>query len=136
MERAIGDLGGSIRQPSNIYGNLCQIALRQSQLNAMKTLWPELDPDSDQSLPAFSMDLGHGYILLRPRDKHVFTATGSQGEKLYDTIGRNTIKRWGRLRLPNGQVARSVYKEDKSTLLNQRVSRNVKVGINIYLQNN
>jgi hypothetical protein len=129
MERAIGDLGGDIRQPSNIYGNLCQIALRQSQLNSLKSLWPELDPDSDQSLPAFSMDLGHGYVLLRPRDKNVFTATGSQEEKLYDTIGRSTIKRWGRLRLPNGQVARSVYKENKSTLLNQRVSRNVKVGM-------
>ena len=76
-----------------------------------------------------TMDLGHGYVLLRPRDKNVFTATRSQEEKLYDTIGRSTIKRWGRLQLPNGQVARSVYKENKSTLLNQRVSRNVKVSM-------
>jgi hypothetical protein len=136
MERAIGDLGGNIRQPSNIYGNLCQIALRQSQLNAMKSLCPELDPDLAPSLPAYSMPLADGYVLLRPRDRYVFTATGSQGEKIYDAIGRNTIRRWGRLQLPNGQLARSAYKEDGSTRLNQRVSRNVRVGISISSRDN
>lgn len=50
MERAIGDLGGEIRQPSNIYGNLCKIAFRQSQTNALKTLCPELNPTGGESI--------------------------------------------------------------------------------------
>ena len=38
MERAIGDFGWSIQQPSNIFGNLCQVALRMAQLNALKSM--------------------------------------------------------------------------------------------------
>ena len=68
MERAIGDLGSDIRQPSNIYGNLCQIAIRQSQLNALKALYPEFDPDTNNSLPAHSEAISNGYVFLRPRD--------------------------------------------------------------------
>ncbi|KIM35961.1 hypothetical protein M413DRAFT_78832 [Hebeloma cylindrosporum] len=32
MERTVGDLGRDIRQPSNLFANLCQIALRRSTL--------------------------------------------------------------------------------------------------------
>jgi len=128
MERAIGDLGGDIRQPSNIFGNLCQIALRQSQINALKTLCPELDSTLDHSTPAHSLDIGQGYILLRPRDRRAVSLSGiAIFETVRNAIGRTTISRWGRLQLPNGQVARSRYKEDKSTRSNQRISRNVKV---------
>ena len=127
MERAIGDLEGDIQQPLNIYGNLCQIALRQSQLNALKSLCPELDPNANPPLPAFSMDFGHGYVLLRPRDKWMVKINGSGGDILNSVIGRDTVRRWGRLRLPNGQIARSIYKEERSTHLNLRVSQNVKV---------
>lgn len=126
MERAIGDLGGDIRQPSNIYGNLCQITLRQSQLNALKTLCPELDSEANTS-PAHSMDLGLGFILLRPRDRRFVKIHGPGGVRVQEVIGRDTLRRWGRLRLPNGQVARSLYKETSSTRENQRISRNVKV---------
>ncbi|KAM6492088.1 hypothetical protein JOM56_011812 [Amanita muscaria] len=134
MERAIGDLGGDIRQPSNIYGNLCQIALRQSQINAMKALCPELDPTANISIPAYSLDVGHGYILLCPRDRRAITLSGSEREKVYDMIGRDTVRRWGRLRLPNGQVARSRYKESRNTQLPQRISRNVKLKLNTELR--
>ena len=127
MERAIGDLGGDIRQPSNIYGNLCQIALRQSQLNALKALYPEFDPDTNKPHPAYSEDIGHGYVLLRPRDRGLVRISGAGGDKISNVLGRSEIRRWGRLQLPNGQVARSLYKEDRSTQENQRVSRNVKV---------
>jgi len=127
MERAIGDLSGDIRQPSNIYGNLCQIALQQSQVNALKTLCPEFDPNSNPSLPTYSIDIGNGYVFLRPRDKRAVNLSGAACEKVDNTIGRTKIRRWGRLRLPNGQVARSRYKEERSTLSNQRISRNIKV---------
>ena len=127
MECAIGDLGGDIRQPSNIYGNLCQIALRQSQLNALKVLYPEFDPDTNKSLPAYSENIGQGYILLRPRDRGLVQIPGAGGGMMFDMFGRKNIRRWGRLQLPNGQVARSLYKEGRSTRSNQRVSRNVRV---------
>ncbi len=127
MERAIGDLGGEIRQPSNIYGNLCKIALRQSQTNALKTLCPELDPTAGESIPAYSLNTGRGYIFLHPRDRRAICLSGAVSETIQNIIGRDIVSRWGRLRLPNGQVARSRYKEDKSTRLTQRVSRNVKV---------
>jgi hypothetical protein len=110
MERAIGDLGGNIRQPSNIYGNLCQIALQQSQLNALKALYPEFDSDTNK-LPAYSEDIGHGYTFLRPRDRGLVKISGAGGVIISNMFGRNKIRRWGRLQLPNGQVAQSVYKE-------------------------
>ena len=79
MERTIGDLGGNIRQPSNIYGNLAQIAMRHSQLIALKHACPELDRDALQSLPQYSKDCGNGLIFLRPRDRY---RTKLKGEEL------------------------------------------------------
>ena len=73
------------------------------------------------------MDLGRGYVLLRPRDRWMVKVDGIGGNKLDDVIGRNAIRRWGRLKLPNGQIARSVFKEKKNLRSNLRVSRNVKV---------
>jgi hypothetical protein len=127
MECTIGDLGGEIRQPSNIYRNLCQIALRQSQINVLKTLCPELDPTAGESIPAYSLDTGGGYIFLRPGDRRAVCLSGTVSEMIQNTIGHDIVSHWGRLRLPNGQVACSRYKEDKSTRSTQRVSRNVKV---------
>lgn len=131
MERAIGDLGGDIRQPSNIYGNLCRIALRQSQINALKTLCPELNPTANPFLPAYSIDIGNGYVFLRPRDRRPVILSGAAYDKVYDAISNHKIRRWGRLRLPNGQVARSRYKEDRGTRSNQQISRNIKVFLSI-----
>jgi len=47
MERAIGDLGKDIRQPSNPFANLSQIALRRSQINALLNTCPELDVNAE-----------------------------------------------------------------------------------------
>lgn len=43
MERTIGDLGQEIRQPSNPFANLARRALRRSQVNALKSMYPDLD---------------------------------------------------------------------------------------------
>lgn len=64
MEQTIGDLGSNIRQPSNIYGNLTQIAVWHSQLNALKNACPELDPDNVPSLLQHSQDCGDGFIFF------------------------------------------------------------------------
>ena len=63
MERAIGELGKGIRQPSNPYGNLCQLSLRRAQANALKAACPQLNDDLPH-LPRYSEDLGAGYVLL------------------------------------------------------------------------
>ena len=66
MERAIGDLGCDIQQPSNIFGNLCQVAIQRAQLNALKTTCPELDQDSVILPPNGAYDCGDNLIFLRP----------------------------------------------------------------------
>jgi len=124
MERAIGDFGRDIRQPSNIFGNLCQIALRRAQINALKTMCPELDPDSRSTLPKHSYECGSNFVLLQPRDRYRTKLTGETLNIIDDKFDISRVRRWGRLRLPNGQVARSLFSE--SGRANTRVSRNVK----------
>jgi len=43
MEHIIGELGQSIWQPSNMFGNLIQVTIKKVQLNALKSISPELD---------------------------------------------------------------------------------------------
>ena len=126
MERAIGDFGRDIRQPSNVFGNLSQIAVQRAQLNALKTMCPDLDPDSQSTLPKYSHDCGSSFILLRPRDRRRTKLSGQQLDVIEDALDISKIRRWGRLRLPNGQVARSVFSE-KNRKGNIRNTRNVKV---------
>jgi hypothetical protein len=70
MERTIGDLRQEIWQPSNPFANLTQCALRRSQVNALKSIYPDLDPKAGFHLPKSATDLGDGYIMLRPRDRY------------------------------------------------------------------
>jgi hypothetical protein len=126
MERAIGDLSHDIRQPSNIFANLCQVALRRSQLNALKNACPELDPDSNTSLPKYAFNCGNGLIFLRPRDRSQKWLSGRELEAIEGKFDISRLRRWGRIRLPNGQIARSLFFE-KGKRPNTRVSRNVKV---------
>ena len=128
MERTIGNLGQEIRQPSNPFGNLARCALQRSQVNALKSIYPELDPKSSFQLPKGAMDVGEGYIMLRPRDRYPVTIPGhSAANVLAQAINTSRITRWGRARLPNGQVARSLWSEQRRTSQKVRVSRNVKV---------
>ena len=130
MERAIGDLGKDIRQPSNPFTNLCQIALRRSQINALLGICPELDPNTE--LMSTGNDVGNGYFLLTPRERY---ASSLGGNIYWDAVHTKFphmagVRKWGRLNLPNGQVARSLYSETqrKGKAKNARVTRNVKVG--------
>jgi hypothetical protein len=127
MECTIGDLGQEIRQPSNPFSNLAQRALRRSQVNALKNIHPELDPTAMPCLPKFAEDLGEGYVLLRPRDKNAVQIPEPVAEILLDAVGVAKIRRWGRLRLPNGQIVRSLWSEERRAGQKIRISRNVKV---------
>ena len=128
MERTIGDLGQEIRQPSNPFANLARRALLRSQVNALKNIYPELDPMATPQLPKFAQDLGNGYVLLRPQESNAKTIAASAGGNiLLERIRTSTVRRWGRLRLPNSQVARSLWCETKHARSRIRVTRNVKV---------
>lgn len=76
MEHAIGDLGSEIRQPSNPYANLSQYVSLCYQVNALKSIFPELAPPQS-SLPSRAMDLEGGYLLLRAWERRLSLMTES-----------------------------------------------------------
>ena len=133
MERAIGDLGQQIRQPSNPYANLCQNALLLCQVNALKSMFPELDNNANIPLPKYLHDSNDGYIFLTPREKRPTKLHGLERQAIEAKLQISTIRRWGRLHLPNGQVARSLFCEGRKVAENTRVTRNLKVSI-LYFQ--
>lgn len=61
--------------------------------------------------------------------------SGSQLTAISQDLDTVSLRRWGRLRLPNGQVVRSVYSE-KERSERTRVSRNVKVTLPLSIYTN
>ena len=127
MECMVGDLGQEIWQPSNPFANLAQHALRRSQVNALKSIYPDLDPKAGFHLPRSATDLGNGYIALRPRDRYPAQIPEPAAEILSQAVNLSKIRQWGRVCLPNGQIARSLWSEKRRTGQKIRVSCNVKV---------
>ncbi|KJA13103.1 hypothetical protein HYPSUDRAFT_151950 [Hypholoma sublateritium FD-334 SS-4] len=140
MERTIGNLGEEIRQPSNPYANLSQRGLFRCQVNALTAMIPNLSPPPP-SLPRGAVDLGQGYVLLRAQDRYerlmrpqeasalLYYLGGAPAEGSSEPINCDwcpKVTRWARLRLPNGQVARSRWKETLKPLRKLRTARNVK----------
>jgi len=87
---------------------------------------PELMDDEPQP-PKGSEDVGNGYIFLRPRDRYSIQLEGLEKDILSEKFGITRVQRWGRMQLPNGQVARSLFSENRWVSINQLVSCNVKV---------
>jgi hypothetical protein len=99
---------------------------------------PELDPD-DHKLPRGSVDLGDSYVLLRAKGRSAQDVERAEADAIKSYIqkmgvpeqeydqGDPRIVRWARLHLPNGQIARSAWKEKLKPLARLRTSRNVKV---------
>jgi hypothetical protein len=84
--------------------------------------------------------LGDGYIFLRARDKSACLIDGNAGiaiwtfyeEQGFSDVDDNWfphIVRWACLRLPNGQIARSSWKEKLKSLEDVWMAHNVKVNI-------
>jgi hypothetical protein len=138
MERTIGNLGEEIKQHSNPYTNLSQRGLRRSQVNALKAMIPDLEPPTNL-LPRGSIDLGGGYALLRAMEEGAHRVRVCEGQAIreyletFSTQSAETIEacpfvtRWARVRLPNGQVARSAWKEKLKPLEKVRIARVLKV---------
>ncbi len=81
-------------------------------------------PDLQRKLPALprgGIDLGNGFALLRAQDRYDRAMRLCEAQALaayVQTLGGTVtpsycpkIARWARLRLPNGQIARSRWKE-------------------------
>jgi hypothetical protein len=137
MEHTIRNLGEEIKQPSNPFANLLQWEIRHSQVNALKAMIPDLEPDSD-TLPRGSNDIGDSYVFLRARDGAACLIDGVAGatiREFYEERGFGNFEndwfphiiRWAQLCLPNGQIARSSWKEKLKSPEHIRTARNVKV---------
>ncbi|KAF8574469.1 hypothetical protein K439DRAFT_1649767 [Ramaria rubella] len=121
MERMIGNLGEEIKQPSNPYQNLSQHTLQWCQVNMLKELIPGLQKEK-LNFPQGAEDLGDGYRLLRPHtsylkhfDRLISEARHRLGVRPAPE-GPVKIVKWGRLCLPTGQIACSIYKEARTPL--------------------
>jgi hypothetical protein len=86
------------------------------------------------------MDIGAGFILLRAKDRVLRAMHDCERQSFADYLKDThtlqvpdgwcpAVARWARLRLPNGQVARSAWKEKLKPLEKVRIARNVKVCI-------
>ncbi|EGO23888.1 hypothetical protein SERLADRAFT_439198 [Serpula lacrymans var. lacrymans S7.9] len=133
MERTIGNLGQEIRLHSSPYQNLSQRAVLQAQINAFKAMIPDLEPDPPP--PHGSVKLEDGYTLLRKRERtpkaiHACEATAlnvycQQFGVQFNPEG--CVRKWARLGLPSGQIARSAWGEDMPGKRALQHSRHVKV---------
>ncbi|KAJ7513079.1 hypothetical protein B0H11DRAFT_1843533 [Mycena galericulata] len=97
---------------------------------------PDLEP-KENPFPRGSLDLGDGYVLLTAMDsaarqvnefestaiKSYLTAAGQVLEDTWTPL----VVRWSRIRLPNGQVARSTWKESLKSIEQLRCARQVKI---------
>jgi hypothetical protein len=135
MERTIGNLGEEIRQHSNPYANLSERGVRRARTNALKALIPDLDEDTDR-IPRGGQDIGGGFRLLRAMDPRSRDVDLVEESAIRTYLAAKTsmpaveirVRRWARLRLPNGQIARTAWKELQKRG-DVRNARNVKVGL-------
>ncbi|KAG1724977.1 hypothetical protein EDB19DRAFT_1915281 [Suillus lakei] len=136
MERTIGNLAQEIRlHNASVYANLSQCAVRRCQVNAIKVIIPSIEP-TKTNLPQGSQDLGNGYMLLCRRERTPHTVQRCESDAILQYLTAKDIHvpttpriiRWARLQLPNGQVARSAWKELAMTR-QPRMAQNVKLFI-------
>ena len=139
LETAIGNLGREIRQDRNMFANLTQRAVLRAQTNSLQARFPYIDLDVDDDEAPTSTNLRarqfegyEGYAFL-PRCEE-FPSPITPGErnalKLYwhkqgwpnAETWPHAVCRWAKLRLPNGQIARSSWQETSVTTQLRRSS--------------
>ena len=131
IERTIGNLKQDIRQPSNYLTNFANEGLRRARVNALLAAFPKLD-NPTSLLPTTALNLGNGYAFLRKCDRTPVLPSHGTSAAILDFLGQPgaglpKIIRWARLLLPNGQVARSAWREKAKSADKVRVSRMIKV---------
>ncbi|KAF6756207.1 hypothetical protein DFP72DRAFT_810860 [Ephemerocybe angulata] len=143
IERAIGDLGAEIKQPSNPYKNLSERGLRRAQVNSLMAM-TGLGPQQKSSrLGSGAVDAGEDYALLHPQEKKAYTMGSSERTALsqycektfenFSSFGDNPdrvvkVYRWARVLLPTDQIGRTFWKESqRASSESLRCARMVKV---------
>ncbi|KZT31523.1 hypothetical protein SISSUDRAFT_995013 [Sistotremastrum suecicum HHB10207 ss-3] len=133
IERTIGNLGEEIKQDSNPYANLARRGYRRTLTNTLLSIFPHLNPPP--TIKGTFRDLGQEYYMLgairqKALDLSAQEATLVSARLLAegDTLGARAIYPWARLKLPNGQISRALWKENETSVVPRRYSRNVKVG--------
>ena len=134
MERMIGILGSLINQPSNPFANLTEQAKKIVEVNALVAMWPDLE--HPKTHPHGSIDIGRRYLLLGPKDTKPYNLSDIEQATLQNFysslpgpvyVPPSSIYRWGRLQIPNEQIARSHWKEVVRSSRTARTDRNLKV---------
>ena len=134
MERVIGYLGSLIRQPSNAFRNLAAQTRRVAITNTLVAMWPDFEKTKGN--PRGCNDIGDGYILLGPKDTESHHTSPTErtaldtffsGQPGAENVERQSVFRWGRLRVSAEQIARSRWKELERCSDMARTDRNVKV---------
>src|ERR1700735_5893872 len=127
LETAIRNLGREIRQDRDLFSNLAQRAILRAQLNSLQACFPGMQLDlakadsSQVARNACVFDGYEGYAMLPGREAHPTPLTGDKLTVLLDywqnegwparESWQNSVCRWAKLQLPNGQRARSVWYE-------------------------
>ena len=135
MEHVIGYLGSLLQQPSNPFQNLAAQTRQVATSNALLAMWPDLE--RSKTNPRGSMDLGDDYLLLGPKDVSPHPLSHAEQTALGNFFGnldidRESVYRWGRLKIPTEQIARSRWKETERCSDMARMDRNIKVCTSIY----
>ncbi|CDO77865.1 hypothetical protein BN946_scf184612.g2 [Trametes cinnabarina] len=119
LETLIGNLTAEIGSDIHPYANLSSRATQRVQVNALKAMFPEF-ADSPNTLPAGALDLDSGYVLMHARDQRCRYLDGPdsaalttflEGKGVEVGAWRPLIWKWARVRLPNGQIACTAWKE-------------------------
>lgn len=108
-------------------------------------MFPALEDNVDADsywLPHGSFDIGNGYTLLCAKDETPRQISEAEAvafchylvmqDGLID-MNHTSMKltRWARLRLPNGQIAHSAWKENMKPLDRVHISCNVKMRVHV-----
>jgi hypothetical protein len=135
LENTVGNLGREIHQHSNPFSNLSQRGLLRAQMNALYSIIPSLNPAKKVSEKDEA--LGDQYILLHAREyvKQLPQVEEAAVRRYLTKCNHHlaagtsfTLRKWARVQLPNGQVARSAWQEkEEEKKKHYRNSRNIKV---------
>ncbi|GJE88558.1 hypothetical protein PsYK624_046410 [Phanerochaete sordida] len=148
MERLIGELGGDLKQPLNPWGNIAACAYRRAQTSALLAMYPYLhvrdDKNSDEKekkTPRGAVEFPDDFTLLRPAEDQPHEISPAElaairafwschvPDHALDAqwLERPLLRKWGRILLPGGLIARCVWKEERMKTI--RMARNVKIRI-------
>ncbi|TBU22478.1 hypothetical protein BD311DRAFT_742970 [Dichomitus squalens] len=120
LENAIGNLTAEIGSHSKPYENLSLRGLRRVQISALVMMFPETLEDPEV-LPRRAVDLGDRWVLMHPTARTAKLVPDINAIALHAYLTKKAVRvpeawrprltKWGQLRLPNGQVARTAWKE-------------------------